>query len=47
MPALLADATWYGTLAAARDLGAHGVPVTLASDALSRPRAGHGSSPAP
>ena len=32
MPALLADATWYGTLAAARDLGAHGVPVTLASD---------------
>jgi len=30
--ALLADATWYGTLAAARDLGAHGVAVTLASD---------------
>ena len=27
-----ADATWYGTLAAARDLGAHGVTVTLASD---------------
>ena len=31
-PALLCDATWYGTLAAARDLGARGVPVTLASD---------------
>lgn len=31
-PALLADATWYGTLAAARDLGRHGVPVTLATD---------------
>ena len=30
--ALLADATWYGTLAAARDLGVHGVRVTLASD---------------
>jgi D-aspartate ligase len=36
-PALLADATWYGTLAAARDLGAHGVPVTLASDAALAP----------
>ena len=31
-PVLLADATWLGTLAAARDLGAHGVKVTLASD---------------
>jgi predicted ATP-grasp superfamily ATP-dependent carboligase len=31
-PVLLTDAAWYGTLAAARDLGAHGVPVTLASD---------------
>lgn len=29
---LLADATWNGTLAAARDLSAHGVTVTLASD---------------
>jgi predicted ATP-grasp superfamily ATP-dependent carboligase len=29
---LLADATWNGTLAAVRDLGAHGVAVTLASD---------------
>ncbi len=35
--ALLADATWYGTLAAARDLGSRGVPVTLASDALMAP----------
>ena len=31
-PALLADATWWGTLAAARDLGSRGVPVTLAVD---------------
>lgn len=31
-PILLADATWYGTLAAVRDLGAHGVPIVLASD---------------
>jgi len=31
-PALLADATWYGTLAAVRDLGSHGVPVVLATD---------------
>jgi D-aspartate ligase len=31
-PALLADATWYGTLAAVRDLGARGVPVILAYD---------------
>src|SRR5689334_13666548 len=30
--ALLADATWNGTLAALRDLHAHGVAVTLASD---------------
>jgi D-aspartate ligase len=29
---LLADATWCGTLAAARDLGARGVKVTLASE---------------
>jgi predicted ATP-grasp superfamily ATP-dependent carboligase len=36
-PALLCDATWYGTLAAARDLGSRGVPVTLASDALIAP----------
>jgi predicted ATP-grasp superfamily ATP-dependent carboligase len=33
-PALLCDAAWYGTLAAARDLGPRGVPVVLASDAL-------------
>jgi D-aspartate ligase len=31
-PVLLADASWYGTLAAVRDLGVHGVPVTLATD---------------
>jgi len=31
-PALLGDATWWGTLAAARDLGSRGVSVTLASD---------------
>jgi predicted ATP-grasp superfamily ATP-dependent carboligase len=31
-PALLADATWYGTLAAARELGKRGIPVTLACD---------------
>ncbi len=36
-PALLCDATWYGTLAAARDLGSRGVRVTLASDALVAP----------
>lgn len=35
--ALLADATWYGTLAAARDLSAHGVAVTLASDSWVAP----------
>jgi D-aspartate ligase len=35
--ALLADATWYGTLAAARNLGAHGVSVTLASDSWVAP----------
>ncbi len=29
-PALLADATWYGTLAAVRELGTRGVPVILA-----------------
>lgn len=37
LPVLLCDATWYGTLAAARNLGAHGVPVTLASDTLLAP----------
>jgi predicted ATP-grasp superfamily ATP-dependent carboligase len=36
-PALLADATWYGTLAAVRDLGVHGVPITLATDTLLAP----------
>jgi D-aspartate ligase len=36
-PVLLADATWYGTLAAARDLSAHGVAVTLASDSWVAP----------
>ena len=36
-PALLADATWYGTLAAARDLGGRGVPITLACDARLAP----------
>jgi predicted ATP-grasp superfamily ATP-dependent carboligase len=36
-PALLADATWYGTLAAARDLGRRGVPVTLGCDAATAP----------
>jgi D-aspartate ligase len=36
-PVLLCDATWYGTLAAVRDLGSRGVPVTLASDALLAP----------
>lgn len=34
---LLADATWFGTLAAARDLAKHGVFVTLASDSWSAP----------
>lgn len=32
-PVLLADASWYGTLAAARSLGGRGVSVTLAVDA--------------
>lgn len=36
-PVLLGDATWWGTLAAARDLGSRGVPVTLASDARIAP----------
>ena len=36
-PILLADATWFGTLAAVRDLGSRGVPVTLASDAWLAP----------
>lgn len=31
-PILLADASWYGTLASARDIGGRGVPVVLASD---------------
>jgi predicted ATP-grasp superfamily ATP-dependent carboligase len=31
-PALLPDASWWGTLAAARDLGSRGVPVTLAAE---------------
>jgi D-aspartate ligase len=31
-PVLLADATWYGTLAAVRDLGSRGVPVIVAYD---------------
>jgi D-aspartate ligase len=35
--ALLADATWCGTLAAARDLGARGVAVILASDSWVAP----------
>ena len=34
---LLADATWYGTLAAARNLNLRGVPITLASDSLMAP----------
>jgi predicted ATP-grasp superfamily ATP-dependent carboligase len=34
---LLADATWYGTLAAMRDLGSRGVPITLACDELLAP----------
>lgn len=36
-PVLLGDATWWGTLAAARDLGSRGVAVTLASDAQIAP----------
>ncbi len=36
-PVLLGDATWYGSLAAARDLGSRGVPVTLATDAFLAP----------
>jgi predicted ATP-grasp superfamily ATP-dependent carboligase len=35
--ALLADATWYGTLAAVRDLHAHGVAVTIGSDSWFAP----------
>src|SRR5262249_43614758 len=35
--ALLADAAWYGTLAALRDLNAHGIAVTLASDSWLAP----------
>jgi D-aspartate ligase len=33
----LADATWYGTLAAVRDLGARGVPVIVAYDEITAP----------
>jgi D-aspartate ligase len=36
-PALLTDCTWHGTLAAARDLGSRGVPVTLACDTAFAP----------
>jgi D-aspartate ligase len=36
-PVLLADATWAGTLAAVRDLGARGVPVIVAYDTLTAP----------
>jgi D-aspartate ligase len=36
-PALFADATWYGTLAAVRNLGARSVTVTLASDSWIAP----------
>jgi D-aspartate ligase len=36
-PALLVDATWYGTLAAVRDLGRRGVPVILAYDDAAAP----------
>ncbi len=36
-PVLLADATWYGTLAAARDLGARGVPVNIGYDTATAP----------
>src|SRR5215470_2370956 len=35
--ALLADATWYGTLAAVRDLHAHGVAITIGSDSWLAP----------
>jgi D-aspartate ligase len=34
---LIADAKWFGTLAAVRDLGAHGIGVTLASDSWLAP----------
>jgi predicted ATP-grasp superfamily ATP-dependent carboligase len=34
---LLTDATWYGTLAAARDLGARGVPVIIGYDSATAP----------
>ena len=36
-PVLLADATWWGTLAAARELGRRGVRVVLASDVRAAP----------
>lgn len=36
-PVLLADATWAGTLAAARDLGARGVSVIVAYDKVTAP----------
>jgi D-aspartate ligase len=37
LPVLLADASWWGTLAAARDLGRRGIAVTVASDDLFAP----------
>jgi D-aspartate ligase len=36
-PVLLTDATWYGTLAAARDLGERGVPVIAGYDTATAP----------
>jgi predicted ATP-grasp superfamily ATP-dependent carboligase len=36
-PVLLTDATWWGTLAAARELGRRGVPVVLAADVGAAP----------
>ena len=36
-PVLLTDATWYGTLAAARDLGSRGVPVIVGYDSATAP----------
>lgn len=36
-PVLLADALWWGTLSAVRDLGRRGIPVTVASDSAVAP----------
>jgi D-aspartate ligase len=36
-PALLTDATWYGTLSAVRDLGSRGVPVIVGYDRATAP----------